>query len=99
MQTAEETCNTDKGGDYSTCTTAALTAIEPTIAAGGNVTSVAASGLSATGYTVTATSSTGTNFIITKSGGTVNRTCTATAGKGGPGTGGCQTSGTNGSTW
>src|SRR3954453_11476079 len=33
MQTAEETCATDNGGDYSNCTLTALRAIESTIPA------------------------------------------------------------------
>lgn len=99
MQTAEEACSTSKGGDYTNCSKTELQAIEPAIQIGKYVTDLDAINLGANAYTVYATSSTGTKYTIQRSGGTFTRTCTATGGKGGPGTGGCQPSGTNGSTW
>ena len=85
MQTAMETCGTDNKGDYSTCNKAALQAIEPTIAIGGKVTDLDATGMSSSGYTIFAVSSAtpATRFTLQKSGSTVTRTCDQ------PGKGGC----------
>ena len=83
MQTAMETCATDKGGTYVGCDRSALRAIEPTIPAG----VPEPSGLAADGYTVRSTTATGSNnwFQITRnSDGSFARSCT-TGGKGGCG--------------
>jgi type IV pilus assembly protein PilA len=83
MQTAMETCATDKGGTYVGCDISALNAIEPTIPIG----APAPTGLSATEYTVRSTTNTssGNWFQIARaSNGTFSRTC-ANPGKGGCG--------------
>lgn len=80
MQTAMETCATDKNGSYTGCDLAAIQAIEPTIGAG--TVTVPAAGDS---YTVRSTTATGSLnwFQIARSNtGVTTRTCT-TAGKGG----------------
>jgi type IV pilus assembly protein PilA len=100
MQTAIETYSTDHNGQYTpTPTVAQLQAIEPTINAGGFVSS------SATGYTVISPQASGTNnrFSITRAAaGTITRDC----GTGNPpaigtgrGQGGCSSTATNGSYW
>jgi type IV pilus assembly protein PilA len=90
MQTAAETCNTEKNG-YSSCDLTALQAIEPTIAVGGKVTALEASG-SSSGYTISATTSStpATKFTLQKSGSTITRSCDQ------PGKGGCVKSGSTG---
>jgi type IV pilus assembly protein PilA len=83
MQTAMETCNTDKGGTYAGCDKSALNAIENTIP---NDSTVTVTPNAAVGYTVTATSGTNNTFSITRNGGTFTRPCTipsASADKGG----------------
>jgi type IV pilus assembly protein PilA len=91
MQTAAETCGTEKNNDYSTCNLPALQVIEPTIAIGGKITDLTASGTS-NGYTITATTSSTppTIFTLDKSGATITRTCNQ------PGKGGCTKSGSSG---
>jgi type IV pilus assembly protein PilA len=88
MQTAEETCNTDKGGTYAGCDKTALNAIEPTIPTD---TSVVVTPNGTTGYTVTAnsTSASATTYTITKTDGLVVRSCST------PNKGGCQQKGTS----
>jgi type IV pilus assembly protein PilA len=94
MQTAMETCNTDKGGTYAGCDKTSLNAIENTIPNDGTVT-VTPNGT--VGYTVTANSTTNNTFSIQRSGGTFTRSCTIPSA--GADKGGCNvTSGTSG-TW
>jgi type IV pilus assembly protein PilA len=81
MQTAEETCSTDHNGQYTLCDLPALVAIEPTIQAGGQITSVSVPTHLANNYQVTAVSTAGETFnIIRNVGGTVSRTCSPNAG-------------------
>jgi type IV pilus assembly protein PilA len=85
-QTAIETYATDNNGSYLNADVGDLTAIEPTVQAGGsNPVTVPAVG--ANSYTVTAASSTGTTFSIIRAGGGFQFTCSA------PNTGGCPSGG------
>lgn len=98
MQTAEETCNTDNGGSYSSpnaCDLPALQAIEQSIQSSSNTTPNPPSGLGTKTYVVSVTSPpTNNTFTITKAAtGIVTRSCST------GGTGGCQKVGTNGGTW
>ena len=73
-QTAIETYATDRGGSYAGADTAALTAIEPTVQAGGtNAVTVVAAGPNS--YTVRAASATGRNFDIVRAGGGFSFPC------------------------
>jgi type IV pilus assembly protein PilA len=89
MQTAEETCSTDNNGQYTNCNLARLQSIEPTIQAGGQVTSVTVPALGATTYTVRAVSSAGQTYNVNRlANGQVTRTCNPVN------TGGCPANGT-----
>ena len=78
-QTAIETYATDNGGSYVGADIADLTAIEPTVQAGGTnaVTVVAVGGAS---YTVRSASATGRNFDIVRAGGGFSFPCAAVGG-------------------
>jgi type IV pilus assembly protein PilA len=85
-QTAAETLATDNNGSYATTTVAALQGVEPTLSDTSGASLSAASG-TATTYSVTATSSNGNTYTIARAaGGSVSRTCTASAS---PNSGGC----------
>ncbi len=81
-QIAVEAYGTDHSGDFGGITLAIVNQYEPAIqtqAANGNAYLAAVSG-SAGGYRVTATSVGSGTFTITRSGGTVTRTCTPALG-------------------
>lgn len=85
-QTAIETYATDNNGSYAGATVAGLTAIEPTVQAGGsNPVTVVAAGPNS--YTVRSASSTGTTFDIVRAGGGFSFPCSA------PNSGGCPSGG------
>lgn len=80
MQTAMETCSTDKGGTYAGCDLATLNGIESTIPNDAAKSEVTPNGT--TGYTVTAKTGSGTtlrSFSIQRSGGTFTRSCSTPA--------------------
>jgi type IV pilus assembly protein PilA len=83
-QIAAETYGTDNNGDYTNLTAAALNQYEATIqtSAGNGNAWVLPAGVSgsANGYTVVAVSVSGDQFTITRSGGTITRTCSGGAG-------------------
>jgi type IV pilus assembly protein PilA len=90
MQTAEEACNSDKGGGtYTGCDLAGLNKVEPSIPASDPNLTATPNG--STGYTVTAKSSSAsqTVFTITRTNGLVVRSCDT------PNKGGCQQKGTS----
>ncbi len=97
-QTAAETMATDNNGSYANVTSVtALQNVEPTLSDTTGAVLQAPSSTSNT-YTVISKSSDGNLYTITRgSGGTVSRTCSATAQ---PNSGGCQLVGTTGAgTW
>ena len=79
--TAQETYYTDE--DAYTAVKADLEKIEPSLTGASYTPSLPVGG----GYSITATSKSGGNFIITKTGGTMTRTCSK------PGDGACPKSG------
>ncbi len=74
-----ESCATNSGGDYTTCTGTNLTE---------TASGVAVSGTSSTGYTLTQVSKSGNTFTIVKAGSVITRSCSTA------GTGACPSGGT-----
>jgi type IV pilus assembly protein PilA len=92
MQTAEEAFATNDNGTY-TANLSDLTAIDPTIKAGNNVTPAVVSATGTSGYVVSATADpTGDAFTITENAGSESNTCSHGSGGGNPGA--CPSSGT-----
>jgi type IV pilus assembly protein PilA len=66
LYTLVESCGTQAGGDYTSCTTATQLA-EKSIPLGTAKGQAQVTGASASGYTITAYSKSGKNFVMTKS--------------------------------
>jgi type IV pilus assembly protein PilA len=88
-----ESCFSDNQ-DYTPCTTASalggstgVTGLNLVFSTAPSAGQTEISGQSATGYSVTALSNSGDSYVITKSNGSISRTCTPV------GTGGCPTNG------
>ena len=85
-ETAMETVGADNDGDYSSGTVAQLQSIESALNDTSSATLSEPTAPSKTSYTVVSTSNqTGDSFTITRSGGTVTRTCQSGSGPGSPG--------------
>ncbi len=90
-QVAIEACATGNSGSYSSCTLAALRAIEPSIPASGVTITKAA-----TTYTVKATATGNNSYsIVRNAAGIVTYTCTVSSSN----RGGCPGTGTKAGTW
>jgi type IV pilus assembly protein PilA len=88
--TTMQTCATDHSGDYTSCTTAAIQADEPSLSDASQAV-LTASGQSTNGYTLTSSVvHTGDVFSLVESNGVETRTCTAAHAA--PANGGCANS-------
>jgi type IV pilus assembly protein PilA len=79
-QTAEESYITNSGVTAYTATSGDLTTIEPTLSDAFTKNHLSVTNATASGYTISEASSSGVTFTLTKTNGTISRTCNVPSG-------------------